>query len=125
MRRVLRALLSPATPDGRVMLPAEFHVRRSHSDRSGRAAVHRRLHHKRVDAVSPAHMYRPVHTNTSGTPIGTIWGGGGSAPNSRFSRIFRFFRKFSTPSVISTNKNNFLTLSLLSSLGSLAYQRSL
>lgn len=69
MRRILRAFLSPSAAIRRVVLPVMFHLRRSHRGRAGRAVVCRRLRHKRVGAVSPALVFRPVHIDTTGKYI--------------------------------------------------------
>jgi len=69
MCRVLLTLLPPALAVGRVLLPAEFHVRRSHCHCSVRAAVFRRFRHQHVGAIPAANVLRRVYADTTGIII--------------------------------------------------------
>lgn len=66
MCRVLRPLLPPALAVGRVALPFEFHVRRSHRDHAGRAVVRRCFRYQHVGAVSSTYVLRRVHDHIAG-----------------------------------------------------------
>jgi len=65
----LRTRLPQALAVGRVLLPAEFHVRRSHCHRAGRAALCRRFRHQHVGAIPTTNVFRRVHADTAGIYI--------------------------------------------------------
>lgn len=69
MCRFLLTLLPPALAVGRVLLPAEFHVRRSHCHRTGHAAVCRSFIQQHVGAIPAANVFRRVHADTTGITI--------------------------------------------------------
>jgi len=73
MCRVLRTRLPPALAVGRVLLPAEFHVWRSHCHCASCAAVFRRFRHQHVGAIPSANVFRRVHADTTGIIITLVW----------------------------------------------------
>jgi len=73
MCRVLRTHLPPAFAVGRVLLPAEFHVRRGHCHCAGCSAVYCRFRHQHVGATPSANVFRRVHADTTGIIITLVW----------------------------------------------------
>jgi len=67
VRSVLRLFVSSAVVHDRLMLPAEFHVRRSDRDRTSCDIIRRGCRHKHGGSIQSSYVFRHGHANTPGT----------------------------------------------------------